>query len=196
MICDDTVYVAAQEPMYFGIPGEWPRRELSLVVGATPWTPSLGYANRIPGLDIDRRRSALFAAHVFKIRDLDKDMALQQEGFSVRLGSEIEILRDLTVPESALHMCANAVLSRLLRDKSVAAAFQERIPGDAWRSAATYSVPLEICREVLRDIDELFAPDNEDCFSPDDLLCARSVLRRLGPALADEDNEALSALHE
>jgi hypothetical protein len=196
MMCDDTVYVAAQEPFYFGIPGEWARRELSLVVGATPSTPSLGYANRIPGPDIDRRRSALFATRVFGVHDLDKDMALlRQEGFSVRLGSKIEILRDLTVPESALQMCANATLSRLFRDKSVAAAFQERLLGDAWKSAATSSIPLEICREVLRDIVELFAPDNEDCFSPDDLLCARSVLRRLGPALTDEDNEALSALH-
>jgi hypothetical protein len=172
MICDDVVYVAAGEPMYFGVPSELSGDgAFSLSVGASPWVASLGFTNRIPGLLRDERRSALFAANVFDVRTLDKDIArLEGGGLSVRLDSKVEILGDPTGVDNALHMSANAVLCRLLREKPIAAAFLERIPGRASPPVATDLIPLDICREVLRDIVELYPPHDQSCILRDAIL--------------------------
>jgi hypothetical protein len=199
MICGGDVYVRAGEPMYFAVPSELPGdRGLSLTVGKSPKASSfLGYYNRVPGLHADARRRALFDANVFDVRNLDKDRALlEEQGFSIRLLSSVEILEDVAVTESALDICADAALSRLLKEKPIATAFLERIPARAQPHAATSLIPLEICREVLRDIVEVYAPDDQSCVLKDAILCARSVLRRLGPSLAGEDEEALSSLRE
>jgi hypothetical protein len=196
MICDDVVYVAAGKPMYFGFPSELPGGGgFSLSVGATPWAAFIGFTNRIPGLHRDDRRSALFAANVFDVRTLDKDIArLEGEGSSVRFDGKVETLGDPTGAGNALHMCANAALCRLLREQPIAAAFLERIPGGAKPRVATDLIPLDVCREVLRDIVELYPPHDQGCILKDAILCAQSVLRRLALSLAQEDEEALGSL--
>jgi hypothetical protein len=200
MICDGALYVSSGEPMYFGFPSELPGdRKFSLEVGASPWTGFLGYGNRIPGPHGEERRRALFDANVFDVRNLDEDMALlEQQGLSIRLASRVEILRELTLAESALDICADAALSRLLMEEPIAAAFLDRVPGRSRPGAVPSLVPLEVCRAVLRDIVELYPPDNQDRVLRDAILCARNVLKRLGPEpaplLTDVDVEALSSL--
>lgn len=196
MICDDVVHVAAGMPMYFGSPSGLPDgKDFTLSVGAAPWAGSLGFTNRIPGPHGDMRSRALFEADVFDVLTLDEDIErLERDGLSVRLDSRIETVRNPTGPGNALHMCANAALWRLLREKPVAAAFLERIPGRARPRVATDLIALDVCRDVLRDIVELYPPYDESCIFGDAILCAQSVLKRLGPSLADEDEAALSSL--
>lgn len=196
MICEDVVYVSAGEPMYFALPSELPHdRELTFVVGATPWSTFLGFTNRLAGPHGDDRSRALFRADVFDVGNLVRDVPLlEEEGFSVRLRSRVEIFRDPTVTGPALHMCAHAALSRLLWEESVAAAFLERIPGGTMPHPSTRLLPLEICRTLLQDIVEVCHPDRQDCVLWNAIHCAQSVLKRLGPPLADEDDQAISSL--
>jgi len=196
MICEDVVYVAAGEPMYFGLSSEHAGDcVFSLSVGATPWAAFLGFTNRIPGLHRDERRSALFDANVFDVLTMDKDIArLEGDGFSVRFDSKVEIVGNSTGAGNALHMCANAALLRLLMEKPIAAAFRERIPDGVRPRVATDLIALDVCQEVLRDIVELYPPSDLGCIFRDDILCAQSVLRRFTPSLAQEDEEALASL--
>lgn len=197
MICEDVVYVSAGEPMYFALPSEFPQdSELTFVVGATPWSTFLGFTNRLAGPHGDDRSPAPFRADVFDVDDLDRNVALlEEEGFSVRLRSRVETFRDPTVTRPALHMCAHAVLSRLLWEESVAAAFLERIPGGRMPHPATRLLPLEICRALLQDIVEVYHPDRQDSVLWDAIHSAQRVLKRLDDdSLAEEDEEALGSL--
>jgi hypothetical protein len=199
MICDAALYVLAGEPMFFGTRFPPESREISLKVGASSWREFPETGSHIPGPRADERRRALFDANVFNARNLDEATALlEQQGFSIRLANRIEILQDLNATESALDLCADAALSRLLEQKPIAAAFLDRVPG--WSHPGTVSslVSPETCRAVLRDIVERYPPDGQHDVLKDAIRCAQNVLKRLDSesalSLTDEDQDALSSL--
>lgn len=160
MICGGALYVLAGEPMYFGTPFPSENREISLKLGASLWREFPETGNHIPGPRVEERRRALFDANVFDVLNLGEATALlEQQGFSIRLANRVEILQDLNVAESALDLCADHALSRLLEQKPISVAFLDRVPG--WSHPGTVPSPVSpgTCRSVLRDIVERYPPD-------------------------------------
>jgi hypothetical protein len=198
MLCNELVYFAGGAPVFFGCWSDHSigQSVMSLHAGSParwphPWL--LGPSGQV-------KADALREGHVFDISQLDREMELlESRGLTIDVVHKIEGACDISQEDSALHLCADAAVSRLLTTSSeVRAAYRNLIP-DRSRNDRSELIPLDTCRTILSDaVRRSWLKEPGGRYLSVALVDATNVLKRLElkgePCLAPEDEEALRSL--
>lgn len=197
MLCDDLVYFAGGAPVFFGCwSGHSSEQSMSLRVGNLARGPQpllLGPNRQMKG-------DARWEGHVFDLSHLDREITLlESRGLKIDLAHKIENVCDIPLEDAALHVCADAAVSRLFTTSTTIGAAYRHLIADRSRHDGSELVPLDICQTILSDAVRRQWPKEPGWSHTSVALTdATNVLKRLELKgelpLAPEDEEAIASL--